>query len=78
MPVAERTEKIAKGLCFLCDQPFKRGHKCGYKEKQLFVVEVLGEDEETQVEEEVDEEEELIPRLSFSVMNGSSSFWTMR
>ena len=46
MPAAERAEKIAKGLCFLYDQPFERGHQCAIKGKQLFLVEVLSEDEE--------------------------------
>ncbi|KAJ8446939.1 hypothetical protein Cgig2_026437 [Carnegiea gigantea] len=68
VPAAERAEKIAKGLCFLCHQPFERGHKCGYKEKQLFLVEVLGEEEEAQenigVKEAEDEEEDLIPRTN--------------
>ena len=82
VPAAERAEKIAKGLCFLCDQPYERGHKCASKGKRLFLVEVLGEEEEAQEEMEEEEtgsvEEEIAPRLSFSAMNGSSSFQTMR
>ena len=43
---AERVKKMAKGLCFLCDQPYERGHKCCSSGKQLFLVEVLGEEDE--------------------------------
>jgi len=46
LPAAERAEKMAKGLCFLCDQPYERGHKYSSSTKQLFLVEVLGDDEE--------------------------------
>jgi len=42
IPAAKRAEKIAKGLCFLCDQPYKRGHKCSSSRKQLFLVKVSG------------------------------------
>jgi len=44
---AQRAEKIAKGLCYFCDQPFEKGHKCSSKGKKLFLVEVLGEKEDT-------------------------------
>jgi len=52
------------------------------QKKTVVLVEVLSEDEEAQenigVEEVVEEKEELIPRLSFNAMNGSSGFQTMR
>ena len=41
IPAAERAKKMAKGLCFLCDQPYERRHKCNSSGKQLFLVEVL-------------------------------------
>jgi len=28
LTATERAEKLAKGLCFFCDQPYERGHKC--------------------------------------------------
>lgn len=43
---AVRAEKMAKGLCYYCDQPFDKGHKCGSKTTQVFLVEVPGEDEQ--------------------------------
>lgn len=46
VPHDVRAEKIAKGLCFYCDQKFARGHKCQFKEPQLFIVEFLGDSEE--------------------------------
>lgn len=46
IPASERAEKMAKGLCYYCDQPFERGHKCGNKGKQLYLVEVMGEEDE--------------------------------
>ncbi|KAJ8433080.1 hypothetical protein Cgig2_014128 [Carnegiea gigantea] len=33
IPASERAEKMAKGLCYYCDQPFERRHKCGNKGK---------------------------------------------
>ena len=41
--VAERADKIARGLCYFCDQPYERGHKCPTKKAQLFLVEVPAE-----------------------------------
>lgn len=40
IPVDFRQEKIAKGLCYYCDQPYDRQHKCKFREPQLFTVEV--------------------------------------
>ncbi|KAJ8425815.1 hypothetical protein Cgig2_028176 [Carnegiea gigantea] len=39
IPASERAEKIAKGLCYYCDKPFERGHKCANRTTQLFLVE---------------------------------------
>lgn len=36
---------MAQGLCFLCDKPYNKGHKCGFKEPQLFTIEVCADDE---------------------------------
>ncbi|GKD26274.1 hypothetical protein Tco_1232488 [Tanacetum coccineum] len=44
----EYEEKRAKNQCFYCDQKYVPGHKCS---GQMFVLEVLVEDEEEHVEE---------------------------
>ena len=44
IPAAVRAEKMAKGLCYYCDQPFSIGHKCGGKTTYIFLVEVPGYD----------------------------------
>lgn len=38
-----RADKIAKGLCYYCDQKYDQNHKCKLKETQLFTVEIGGE-----------------------------------
>jgi len=50
---AERADKIAKGLCYFCDNPYERGHRCPTKKSQLFLVKVPAEipEEESLVEE---------------------------
>ena len=55
---AERAEKLAKGLCFFCDQPYERGHKCNIKKIQLFLIEIPGKDDEELAElvQETDED----------------------
>ena len=89
IPAAERAEKMAKGLCFLCDQPFERGHKCSSPTKQLFLVEVLEDEAEAEAEAEAGEagilngkvefnDDELVPQISINVMSGHPGFNTMR
>ena len=77
--VAERAEKIAKGLCYCCDQPFERGHKSGNKEKQLFLVEVMDEvDGEEEVDKDVgeadNEVENVVPQISIHATSRSMGF----
>ena len=36
----ERADKIAKSLCYFCDQSYERGHNCPTKQSQLFLIEV--------------------------------------
>ncbi|KAH0686823.1 hypothetical protein KY289_018561 [Solanum tuberosum] len=43
-------EKRAKGLCFLCDEKYVRGHVCKAK-KQLFLVELCEEGDVTMEED---------------------------
>jgi len=46
LTAAERADKLAKGLCFFCDQPYARGHQCNIKKTQLFLIEIPGVAEE--------------------------------
>ena len=82
---AERAEKLAKGLCFCCDQPYERGHKCNIKKTQLFLIKIPGQDdeEEDMVEvEELDEDEcdfyKDNPQISVHALSGNQNFQTMR
>lgn len=42
IPTDVRQEKIVKGLCYYCDKPYDRNHKCNFRESQLFTVEIAG------------------------------------
>jgi len=87
---AERADKIAKGLCYYCDNPYERGHKCPTKRSQLFLVEVpAGIAEEENLEEEElpptannqtlgFEMLETEPCISLQALNGIQGFQTMR
>lgn len=73
---------MAKGLCYYYDQPFERGHKCAKKTTQLFLVQVLGEEEKENTDEEFSGEvefnlEDVEPKVSVNAMNGVSRFHTM-
>ena len=75
---------MTKGLCYYCDEPFDKGHKCGSKTTQLFLVKVPGEEgeESDEIHEfagEIDfASEELEPQVSMNAMNGATGFHTMR
>jgi len=78
-----RVQKIAKGLCYYCDQPFDKGHQCASKSTQLFLVEVPGEDDKDSGTGEFSREvnfdlEEMEPQVSTNAMNEASGFHTMR
>uniref|UniRef100_A0A803L3P0 Ty3 transposon capsid-like protein domain-containing protein n=1 Tax=Chenopodium quinoa TaxID=63459 RepID=A0A803L3P0_CHEQI len=81
---AERREKQLKGLCYFCDQPYERNHKCPLKQTQLFLVEIPGEDDsdgEDTAEVDLSLEEELNnmdPHISMHALSGSQNFQTMR
>lgn len=80
IPAEVRAEKLTKGLCYNCDQKYERGHKCSFKEKQLFTVEIpscLQEDYESEENDEV-ELEISEPRISVNALSGNQSFSTMR
>lgn len=79
IPADVRAEKIAKGLCYFCDQPYERGHRCKFKEPQLFTVEVPGDE----VEEELQDSEsnDIVfsdPCISVNALVGNPTFQTMR
>ena len=80
VPADIRAEKIAKGLCYFCDQAYERGHKCKFRENQLFTVEVPGEVEQVMEEDMVEQElvEENEPCISVNALAGGQNFQTMR
>lgn len=61
---------------FLCDQPYERGHKCSSPTTQLFLVEVLGDEEDGTAERSVFtgevefEEEKVVPQISINTYPG--------
>ncbi|XP_056695073.1 uncharacterized protein [Spinacia oleracea] len=80
-PKPLQSEKIAKGLCYYCDAPYDRNHKCQFKEPQLFTVEIVGDQvEEVSEGEDGDMGETDItePLISMSALSGSQGFSTMR
>ncbi|VFQ81961.1 unnamed protein product [Cuscuta campestris] len=85
LSAAERAEKSAKGLCYFCDQPYERGHKCATRKTQLFLVEIPGDE----VDDDIGEGEaldeninfeilETEPCISFHAVNGIAGYQTMR
>ncbi|XP_074336044.1 uncharacterized protein LOC141673210 [Apium graveolens] len=83
IPAEVRAEKMAKGLCYYCDKKYERGHKCQFKEAQLFAVEIPCEEEENSIEEEEldetrQEEAHNKPSISVNALMGSHTFNTMR
>ena len=87
---AERAEKIAKGLCYFCDNPYERGHRCPTKRSQLFLVEVPADTPEEEelvedlqpppVEQQAMGFEMLEPEpfISLQALNGIQGYQTMR
>ena len=75
---------MAKGLCFFCDQPYERGHRCNIKKTQLFLIEIPGEDDEESAEllpetgDDLSEETEVQPQISMLALSGAQGFQTMR
>jgi len=78
--VAERAEKLAKGLCFFCDQPYEKGHKCDIKKTQLFLIEIPGIEEEEEDYEGREEEslEKEVPHISVNALSGLQGYQIMR
>ena len=83
MTASERAEKLAKGLCFFCDQPYARGHKFNIKKTQLFLIEIPGVGEveeggEDREEERKAMEEEETACISINALSGLQGYQTMR
>ena len=82
IPAEVRAEKMAKGLCYYCDKPYDRSHKCQFKEAQLFTVEIPGQVEIWEPDLcEVDlagEETLAEPQISVNALTGNHGFHTMR
>ena len=76
IPANIRAEKMAKGLCYFCDQRYEKGHKCKFREAQLFTVEVPGSEvSECDMEEA---ELQLEPCISVNALAGNHTYQTMR
>jgi len=77
---AKGAEKLAKGLCFFCDQHYERGHKDNIKKTQLFLIEIPVEHDEELAElgeetvEDLGESEEDQPQISMHALSGGQSF----
>ena len=70
----EFEERRLKGLCFWCDDKFVPGHRC--RNKRLYSLSVLDEEEEN-TEEEV-QAEEIMPHISLNALEGTVGFHTMK
>jgi hypothetical protein len=70
----EFEERRLKGLCFWCDDKFVPGHRC--KNKRLYSLSILEEEEEINGEEV--QEEEIIPHISLNALEGTVGFHTMK
>jgi len=78
---AKIAEKLAKELCFFCDTPYERRHKCNIKKTQLFLIEIPGIEEEEGEEENDSVEYKMegeTPHISINALCGNQSFQTMR
>ncbi|XP_022019619.1 uncharacterized protein LOC110919665 [Helianthus annuus] len=80
----EADEKRARGECFFCPEKYSATHKC--KNRQLFVIEILDDDncegDEEQVEivdvERQQLESVIRPHISIHAISGIPSYSTMR
>ncbi|XP_074296892.1 uncharacterized protein LOC141627552 [Silene latifolia] len=85
--MAERAAKIAKGLCYFCDKPYSKEHKCSFKQPQLFTILIPGDDDsdyDCPIKDTSGEEEDTIgvdtlePCISINALSGNQSFQPMR
>ncbi|KAH9615398.1 hypothetical protein KSS87_015381, partial [Heliosperma pusillum] len=81
---AERAEKLKKGECYFCSEPYDINHNCKFKGTQMFAIEIVGvEDDEQEDPGMVEEVEEsdlgyemvgTVPCISMNALSGSSGF----
>nr|KYP74091.1 Retrovirus-related Pol polyprotein from transposon 17.6 [Cajanus cajan] len=70
-------EQRARGLCYICDEPYSPEHSLTHKKLEVHVMEILDEEEVSEdVREEVTAVEE--PQISINVLTGITNFITMR
>ncbi|CAL9111885.1 unnamed protein product, partial [Musa textilis] len=61
----ELRDRSAKGLCWHCDEPWSREHRC--KKGRLFVIEPVEEEISEQLEESLEHEDEDVEEEPQSV-----------
>ncbi|KAD5960328.1 hypothetical protein E3N88_11800 [Mikania micrantha] len=72
----EIEEKSLKEECFVCTEIYVRGHQ--YKNRQLFSIELIAEDEVQDDANEAMLENDYTPCISLNAIMGVSSYSTMR
>ena len=79
IPADVKADKIARGLCYYCDKPFEKGHKCDFKEPQLFTVEIPGSSSDNDEDSPLPESPQgTEPCISVHALLGNQSYNTMR
>lgn len=79
IPADVRAEKIAKGLCYYCDQPYSRNHKCQFQEPQLFTVEIAANTgQQADIDEDSENDVDIEPLISVNAPSENQNFQTMR
>jgi hypothetical protein len=71
---AEMTEHRRQGLCYNCDEPYVRGHKC----QRLFYLEVSDFDDQAQQSEDDQPTEDMPPLFSLHALTGIRQADTMQ
>ena len=71
---AEMAERRRQGLCYNCDEPYVRGHKC----QRLFYLEVSDCDDHNQSANADEVAEDLPPLISLHAITGNRSADTMQ
>ena len=64
---AEMAERRRQGLCYNCDEPYVRGHKC----QRLFYLEVSDCDDHNQSANADEVAEDLPPLISLHAITGN-------
>ena len=85
IPADIKAQKIAKGLCYYCDQKFDRNHKCPFREPKLFMIEIPPINFECEADfhttEELQEEDTgdaQILQISINALSGNIAYNNMR